>query len=526
MVDPDQLSTALDEAERLLAARRYREAHALCIDVLKRDPQRGRAFELLGMLTADHGNVAKALELFDRALAAGPESARAHAHRAKALTALTRAPEARAAAERAAAVDPRDAHTLDTIGVVFTRTGDHARAVDFFRRATQIDPRQANYFYNLGAAEEFLGDFAAAETALRQSIKLDPANHRAYSSLVALKRQTDEENEASALKRLFAEKSEDPEAALHIGHALAKTYEDLGEPERALEWLNKAKAAKWASLNYDPATDQALFEAAKRTLDGPKDESGWASAAPIFIVGLPRTGTTLVDRILSSHPEVASAGELTDFALHLKRAAGTPSPYVLDAPTLDAARTLDLTPIGQAYEQSARRVVGNVLRFIDKMPLNFFYAALIRRALPNARIIRLKRDPMDAGLSNYRQLFATTFTYYSYAYDLEATGRYVLAFEDLMTHWRAHLPPERYTEVAYEDIVEDLERETRRLLAFCDLPWDERCLRFYENDSPVATASSVQVRSPIHARSIGRWRQYGEGIEPLKRVIEAGLETS
>ncbi len=241
---------------------------------------------------------------------------------------------------------------------------------------------------------------------------------------------------------------------------------------------------------------------------------------PLFIVGLPRTGTTLVDRILSSHPDVKSAGELSDFALLVKRAAGTPGAKVLDAATLDAASTLDLAPIGVSYETNARRVVGDAPRFVDKMPLNFFYAALILKSLPGARIVRLKRDPMDAAISNYRQLFATGFSYYDYVFDLADTGRYVVAFERLMGKWRQALPKERYIEVAYEDLVADLEGQARRLLQFCDLPWDDRVLRFHENDAPVATASSVQVRSPIHGRSVGRSKRYGAGIAPLKKIID------
>ena len=519
----DPIEAALDDAEDRLARHDFRAAHALCLETLKRDPRRARALVLLGILAAQHDNMRKALELFDRALAIDTNDARAHAQRAMCLTALSRAVDARAAAEHAARCKPHDAHTLDTIGVVFSRTGDHARATAFFRLAVARDPKRAEYWYNLGSAERFMGDFAAAEDAHRRVIALEPDHYRAYSSLVSLARQTAEANEIPALEALFAAKNSDPDAALHLGHALAKTHEDLGAHDLALAWLGKAKAGKRRTLGYRPEDDQALFDAAARTFNpAPPGEAGHPSTAPIFVVGLPRTGTTLVDRILSSHPEVASAGELTDFALLVKRAAGTRSNRVLDPDTLDAALSLDLGSIGASYEQSARRVVGDSPRFVDKMPLNFFFAPLILRALPNARIIRLRRDPMDAGLSNYRQLFATSFSYYNYAYDLADTGRYVAAFETLMRRWRETLPADRYAEVAYEDLVADLEGETRRMLAFCGLEWDERCLRFHENDAPVATASSVQVRAPIHARSVGRWRRYGDGLAPLKAALEAG----
>lgn len=525
MTGPDALEAALNDAERLLQRRDFRAAHALCLDVLKRDARRARAYQLLGILATEHLNFDKALVLFDKALELGDEP-RSHAMRAKCLTALSRPREARAAAARAAAFKPDDPLTLDTIGVAFARAGDHARAAECFRQAAARDPTNASYLYNLGAAEQFVGDFDAAADAYARVIARDPGHYKAYSSLVSLARQTRNDNHVAALEAAFARARDDADATLHLGHALAKTLEDFGDLDAALEWLKKAKEPKRRALVHRVGDDEALFKAAARTVDLTFAGAGHPSRAPIFVVGLPRTGTTLIDRILSSHSRVASAGELTDFALLIKRAAGTPSNLVLDVETLEAAGGLDMGAIGAAYETSARRVVGEAERFVDKMPLNFFYAALILAALPNARIIRLKRDPMDAALSNYRQLFATSFSYYNYAYDLENTGRYVALFETLMARWRDALPADRYMEVGYEDLVADLEGETRRLLAFCDLEWDPNCLKFHENAAPVATASSVQVRAPIHSRSVGRWRRYGTGLDPLKKVMsEAGLLT-
>jgi hypothetical protein len=249
-------------------------------------------------------------------------------------------------------------------------------------------------------------------------------------------------------------------------------------------------------------------------------QSGHPSTEPIFIVGMPRTGTTLVERILSSHPDVFAAGELTNFGLVLKRRARTPSNRVLDPETLAAGPGLDAAALGEAYVESTRPRTGRTPRFIDKMPLNFFYAALIHRALPNARILCLRRGALDACLSNYRQLFATTFSYYNYTYDLLDTGRYYVEFDSLARHWREVLPATRYREVRYEDVVEHTEREARALVEFCGLDWDPACLAFHENAAPVATASSVQVRRPIYRTSLERWRKYETEIAPLKKLLE------
>lgn len=509
----------LKEAAEHLAHRRYQEAHAACMSVLRGEPENAHAFYLLGVLTADHANHRKARELFDRALALSPGNARYLAERARVRVALFdrdgAADDAREAG-MAAKLSPR---TLDTIGVVYSRLGLHSDAAPFFQRAVDADPDNPSFLYNLGTALQFVGDFTAAENAFRRAIAREPGHVRAWSSLILMQKQTTEHNDIPALETLFAGLTS-ADDRLHIGHALAKSHEDLGEGDRAMHWLDQAKQLKRRSTPYDPGEVETLFAAAARiTSLGPSGKN--PDSAPVFIVGLPRTGTTLLDRILSSHSDVASAGELSDFALELKRAVSTSSPYVLDAETLSAAGAVDLTTIGERYVARARRVVGDTPRFVDKMPLNFFYVPLILRALPNARIICLRRNPADTILSNYRQLFATSFGYYGYAYDLASTAHYYAQFDKLMTHFKATLPPNRFTEAHYEDLVTDIEAEARRLIAFCGLEWQEQCLAFHENAAPVATASASQVRRPLYATSINRWKRHREAMQPALDVLTA-----
>lgn len=510
----------LDAAERRLAQRDYRGAHELCLQALGLEPEAARAWFLLGVLTADHENFPRAVQLLEKAARLDPGDPRSRAHLARCLIALNRQADAIEAAEQAARLKPADPLTLDTLGVVFSRVGLHGRAIDLFEQAVAAEPRNASFLYNLAASRQFSGQFDTAEEAYGRALVEDPELHRAWSSRVALARQTPQANFIGELEALMAIPSDDPDRALHLGHALAKSCEDLGDHAAALAWLLRAKAGKRAVLDYSPEADAELFAAARSAAFA--RGRGEEAAGPIFVVGLPRTGTTLVDRILSSHRDVVSAGELTNFALILKRAAGTPSNLVLDPDTLAAASGVDPGEIGRAYLASVAALRGDAPVFVDKMPLNAVYAGLIHQALPNARIICLRRDPMDACLSNFRQLFATGFSYYNYAYDLADVGRYYLGFDAMVAHWRRTLPPDRFTEIAYEDLVADQEGQTRRLLAFCGLPWDRACLDFHENAAPVATASSVQVRQPLYSSSIGRWRRYGEGLAPLRAVLEAG----
>lgn len=491
------------------------------MQILESNPASADAFALLAILAADHGNHTKAIELFDRALASNPDHAEALVYKARSLIALLRREEAVDAARIAARLSPEGAHTLDTLGVVLSRAGLHADAVPFYESAIRANPDPANFHYNLGAALQFIGEMDRARSAYEACLQRAPRDTRALSAIVQITRQTEEANEIARLEAAFGETSDDPEDALRIGHALAKAHEDLGHADEALDWLKRGKAAKWASLSYNPAEDARLFDTAMSLADQPPSQPGHEEAAPIFIVGMPRTGTTLVDRILSGHSLVSSAGELADFGVSLKALAKTPSRYVLDTETLAAAARVDPAALGKMYMDRVQATLGLTGRFIDKLPLNAIYTPAILAALPNARIVCLRRHPADTVLSNYRQLFATRFPYYNYAYDLEACARYFVGFDRMIRHFREALPPERFTEVHYENVVADIEGETRKLLDFCGLAFEPACVAFHENKAPVATASAAQVREPLYTRSLARWKRYEAGLAPALDILEA-----
>ncbi|MEL1265386.1 sulfotransferase [Pseudoxanthomonas putridarboris] len=239
------------------------------------------------------------------------------------------------------------------------------------------------------------------------------------------------------------------------------------------------------------------------------------------MIGMPRTGTTLVERMLSLHPQVHSAGELQNFGVALKRATGSRTRHLLDPDTIARAAELDWERLGQDYIASTRPGTGHTPRFVDKLPHNFLYAGYIARALPHARLVCLRRNPLDTCLSNFRQLFALNTPYFDYANDLLDTGRHFLLFDRLMAHWRDVLPG-RVLEVRYEDIVDDPQAQARAVLDFCGLPWDDACLDFQRNPSPVATASAVQVRQPLYRSALDRWKHYEAHLGGLRRLLEAG----
>jgi tetratricopeptide (TPR) repeat protein len=504
-----------------LTARQYESVHREAIERIHSDISDPIPYYLLGRIALEHQNFAKSAELFEKARLLEPDNPLYIAGHAEHLVTLGQQLEALGLADAAASLDINDAFTADTIGVIYSRTGFHEKAVPLFERAVELDPAPANFHYNLGVSLQFSGQFERAESAYKASIERQPNSYRAYSALVSLSRQTPEKNYLDKLGALFEQHKENPDKALHIGHAIAKTREDLGQYEKSFDWLQRAKRGKRAEVSYEPEKDVELFTAAAATVDaGPVADSACSDASPIFIVGLPRTGTTLVDRILSSHPDVVSAGELNTFAGLVKARAGSSSNMVLDAETLRNSVDADLAGIGHSYIEDTGRLARGGRRFTDKMPLNFFYVWLIHRALPNARVVALRRDPMDSCLSNFRQLFATGFSYYNYSLDIDDTAAYYEGFDKLLAVWRRQMPPTRFMELHYEDIVKDQENSTRRLLDFCDLSWNEACMRFHENEAPVATASSVQVRQPLYSGSIGRWKKYGDRLDGIRQRLK------
>jgi len=495
------------------------------MQMLAQKPDCAEAFFLLGLIAAEHHNLPKAADVISRAIRLDATQTEYHAQLAKCLVTLNRHREARAAAQTALSLGPTDQLTLETLGVIWSRLGEHTTAVELFRRAVAQDATRADYFYNLGSSLQFSGLFQEARAAYQRCLALDASFYKARSALSQLSRKTADDNDILTLEAQLERPGLGVDAELHLCHALAKEHEDLGHFQQSFRYLVRGKRRKRATLEYSSADDRQLFDAAREVCSAEvvNGGNGCPSEEAIFIVGMPRTGTTLVERILSSHETVFAAGELTDFSLVLKRISATAGNMVLDPATLRAAAAADAAALGEAYLQSTRPRTGHTAHFIDKMPLNFFYAGLIHRALPNARIICLRRNPLDTCLSNFRQLFATRFPYYRYAYDLLDTGRYYAHFDALMAHWRG-LMPHHFREVHYENLVANPERETRSLLEFCGLQWDPRCLRFFENPEPVATASSIQVRSPLYGSSVGRWNHYAaELAELIALLAELGI---
>lgn len=474
----------------------------------------------------ESGRPADALGGFDQATKRDPGRPDYWAQYARCLDRLGRRAEALQCAQRAIAIGAADALTADTLGNVLARCGRHTEAVAQFEHAVAAAPDDARFRYNLAMELLFGGEFERAGAALERALELDPDHARAH---VALAELDDGSPPAERIGRLEAalERAADPDRRVLLHHALARTLEAAGETALAFAHWTQGKGAKKAACGYTMEQDSAIFSAFESAFAAPGggepgggEAGGEPSAAPIFVIGMPRSGTTLVERILASHSAVTSAGELSAFPVAVREAGGNPSGALIDTAAIAPALAADPARIGRRYLELARTVAGDADRFVDKLPLNFFFVGFIRRALPNAKIVCLRRGALDTCLASFRQLFAIDFPYYRYALSLEDTAEYIARFERLMAHWD-RLYPGLVLHLQYERLVAEPEAESRRLLEHAGLDFEPAVLEFDRNREPVATASAVQVRRPITRGSVGAWRRYAGELEPVRRRLEA-----
>ena len=473
---------------------------------------------VLTQIALEHDNLAGARHLAGLVRASGYNDAWLCAIEARLALAAQDAPAARAAALDAVTAGTDEPHIAAQIGVVLARTGLHEEATRLFDQAVIGAPGNLGYLYNYAIELQFAGRLEEARTAFEKLVESKPDHAQAWLALVGLAPDPPEAWRAELEKQFSA--ATETERLLLFGHALARWHEAHGNWDQSLVWLDRAKARKAGEVAHDRAVADRLFSAAANSIRPDIDTVPRQDERPIFVTGLPRSGTTLVERIIAAHPAVRSLGELSEFGVALKRSVKTPGAHVLDEASLLAAKeAADLATVGEHYLQLVNGLAGDAERFVDKMPFNIFFAPAILAALPGARVICLRRSPFDTVFANYRQLFATGFSYYSYAYDFADTAHFVAGFERLADSLADQMPPDRFMTVRYEDLVGNQEAETRRLVAFCGLPWSDACLAPERNAQPVATASAVQVRAPVHARSVGSWQRYSEGSERVVREL-------
>jgi tetratricopeptide (TPR) repeat protein len=467
------------------------------------------------------GDWRAALDAIDQALNIEPLNVIFLMHRAKCLLALDRRHEALIVADAIEHCMPADPTIWDAVGMVRTSSNDHRGALAAYDHAVAIAPQEAHFVYNRACARRILGDLEGAEADYDRVISLRPLDYEAYVNRSELRVQTEVRNHVNEMEALLADNIENWRGEVQIRFALAKEYEDLGEFAKSFEQVRRGARMRRAHMNYEVAIDTETVDWIIKAFPFISTETVAATEgdAPIFIVGLPRSGTTLVERILSSHSLVSSAGELDCFASALVDAVHQKSgqAHVTRQQFVTLSATLDFAALGRDYMRRALNVFTGTGRFIDKMPLNYLYCGLIHRALPHAKIIHVTRNPMAVGYAMYKTLFKSG---YPFSYDLGEIAQYYVAYRRLMKHWDTVMPGATY-QVSYEDLVENQLVETHKLLEYCDLQWQDACVAFHRNPAPSTTASASQVRRPLYRSSVSQWRHYEHELSKLRDMITA-----
>lgn len=481
---------ALQSARNLMAAGRQQDAEFVLMTVLETNPDCFTALYQLGIFAGQRGDVRESLEFFRKAIT----------------------------------LEPTNADAVTHCALLTMENGDYRQALQLGERARKLshNPRMLT---RLGTLYRQAGELDIARQCLAEALRLQPDHTKAYHEMQELKVFTADDPDFLNLKKLLPKAdSFPPEAQADIYFALAKAHQDMSEMDTAFGYFEKANTLRKSTFkkfkieSFEEYADNVISIFNEEVVKKWRGKGSCGDASPIFIIGMPRSGSTLVDQILSSHPDVASAGEAPFLPQSIRSFAteATKGMFGMKQPSItkqlvDALSPALLDDIATKYLERTKAVSAGAKRVVDKMLFNYFSAGLIRLALPEAKIIHCTRDPVDIGLSLWRLNFGPGM---QWCYDQRDIARYYLSYKKVMAHWNRIFPGEIY-EANYERMVEHQEQETRRLLDYCGLPWDDRCLDFHKTERQVKTASASQVRKPMYTSSSGKWKKYEKYLGPL-----------
>ena len=503
--------------------RKLEEAEHALRKAIQQNSRYVEAHNNLAQLLFSQKNEVEALRILGEALKFAPKSVPTLLLTAKIQLKRNNLQAAEQAARLALNEDSENPEVLTLLGQVLHETDRYDEALDVLDRALKKAPDSPEALNFYGVALKSVGRLDEAREYILKALRLNDGMYGAYANLndlVDFSEGIGEElfNRMDAIFESVKNPQADQFLALHF--AYAKALDDRGQHEKALEHYITGGRMKRAHLEYKEGETHGFFDAIKAAFPKEAFENrkfeGLDDDRPVFIVGMPRSGSTLVEQILSSHPDVYGAGEVK----YLARALGQLRdrfPSLPKYPDMVAKITpAQLGIVARNYQDPLIKGAGDAKRITDKLLTNYFFLGLINLMFPNAKVIHTQRDPVDTCLSGFTKLFKDDMPH---SYDLGELGRYYGKYRDLMEHWEKVLPEGFLTTVVYEDVVADTEKEARRLIEFLGLPWNDKCVDFHKSDRPVKTASVAQVRKPIYKTSVQRWKKYGDGLQPLVDAI-------
>ncbi|NCF16419.1 MAG: tetratricopeptide repeat protein [Gammaproteobacteria bacterium] len=508
----------ISEASRCWDAGDTARAEELCEEVLKTEPGNTDALRLLASIAIKDERFVIAEGLLKRLVRLAPNHYLAHNELGRFFGDRGRIPEAIEELRLAVELGPDVANNQRVLGDLLSTVGNNGEALAAYDEALRLEPANATVIAARGHTLRILGRSAEAIEAYEQCTTQNPEIGDAWWNLATMRGYTFSEDQLTAMRQQLDEEGGNDDTRIHAAFALARAAEQQNNYDEAWTWYDRGNSLKRAQVQYDPVTTEmthnAMIQACDPELLERSKGADFSEPGPIFILGLPRSGSTLVEQILASHSMVEGAGELPYIVMLSSNLGGQDTsgyPEVLADMTAE-----QLHAVGESYLYHTRsHREGTLPFFTDKMPTNFAHVGLIHMALPHARIINARRHPLDTCIANYRQLYAQGK---NMAYDLYELAEYYLEYDRVMAHWDSVLPG-RVLRVFYEDVVADLEGQTRRLLDYCGLPWEDACLDFHRNERPVNTASSEQVRQPIYADSVGYWKHYESQLAEIQEIL-------
>jgi tetratricopeptide (TPR) repeat protein len=505
---------------------RYEEAIRLIRRSIEAHPGEPAAHNHLGIALLAAGDAAQAVRELEQALRIKPDYPDALNNLGNALKTLKRYDEAESAYRKVLAADPRHAFAQFNLGLLHFVRRDFEQAEAAFHRTLEVDSRFHKAHYQLGLTAENLGRFPEAAAHYRRALEASPGHHASMAALLALLDYDPDETTLAAAEELANRGDLPPPHHYTLGFGLAKRFDQRREYDRAFHHLRLANERRGRRVRYGRQEIERSFAETREILT--KDfihrhaVHGSSSERPVFVLGMPRTGTTLTEQILAAHPAVHGAGELPDIARLVNRLPAVMT-QALERPLRGYPECLEhldgdfIRTMAGYYEHVLARQSAQAARVVDKNPFNHLHVGLIAVLFPRARIIHCTRDPRDVGLSCYMELFELK---QDFTTDFGSFAHYYRAYEGLMAHWRQALDTPML-EVRYERLVADVESVSREMIEFCGLPWDDACLRHQQSGRAVLTPSRWQVRQPIYGKSVARWRNYATQLEPLLRALQA-----
>ncbi len=521
---------ALNLGKDCLKKRNFSQAISICEEITRKYPKEPEAWFFASQVSYTTHDFQTTLNCLDKALELIPNQPDFLIFKANALLSLNNVHEARELCKKLDNMSLANLHFLNELASLHIKLKQYGTALNLYKKLIELKPDFSGFHYNAATTLRMTGDLQQAEIAINRAISLNPNDYEAIQFRSSLRKQTPENNHISELETILQNNRDNKTTQVHICYALAKESEDIGNLQSSFEYVKKGADSRRSMMNYhidsDLKTINQLYNSySLNFIKSQKVNQNRESNKVIFILGLPRTGSTLIESILGSHSTVVSAGELHSFYQQLVSSVhnlknSRPNNAV---EFIKQSTNIDFKKLGINYINNTAEWIDSEKFFIDKNPLNSLYIGLIHLALPQAKIIHVRRHPLDTCYAIYKNLFASA---YPFSYTLDEIGQYYIAHHNLMKHWH-HILPEKIHSIHYEEVVNDQKQQTVSLLNYCDLKWEEQCINFQENAAPSDTASASQIREPLYKSSVARWKKIETELKPLTKMLEkAGIDCS